>query len=108
MTNPSNIEKTVMRRVTRIRVLRALLSNAVLAVAVLGSSLWGIGRLVWVSKVFENGPQDLVGHAQYLFYAFVHTHLPVEVLTLLVLAALIVLARETARALTHLVIPAHA
>ena len=100
MTDISNIERVVMLRVRRARVLRALLSNTVLAAVVNVAALWGIGREVWVAKVFSNGPQDFFGHITYLFYAFEHTHLAVQLLTILVLAALTVLAREMARTIS--------
>jgi hypothetical protein len=103
----STIERTVMRRVRIVRVLRILFSNTVLAAVAATAALWGIGREVWVAKVFANGPHDFFGHAAYLVYAFEHTHLTVQLLSLITLAALITLARETARALSSLFIPAH-
>ncbi|MHB8860257.1 MAG: hypothetical protein ACYC48_00790 [Minisyncoccota bacterium] len=97
MTDISPIERVVMRRVHIIRVLRVIFSNAVLAAVAATAALWGIGREVWVAKVFANGPHDLVGQTRYLFYAFQHTHLAVQILSLITLAAFITLARETAR-----------
>lgn len=98
--NISNIERVVMKRVYRMRVLRALLSNTVLAAVAATAALWAIGREVWVARVFSNGPQDATGRTVYLFYAFLHTTFVVEVLSLVALAALIILARETARSLS--------
>jgi hypothetical protein len=60
-------------------------------------ALWGIGREVWVARVFANGPQDFIGHAFYLTYAFEHTRLVVQSLTLLTLASVIYIAREIGR-----------
>ncbi len=106
MNDISNIEKIVMQRIKRIRVLRAIFSNGALASFVLALALWGIGKEVWVSKVFANGPQDILGHLTYLAYAFTHTHLIVQILSLLTLTALIILAREVSRMLAHsLIIP---
>jgi hypothetical protein len=68
-------------------------------------ALWGIGREVWVAKVFTNGPQDFFGHLSYLTYAFVHTRLVVQGLVLLTIVSLVYLARETAHSLTRLVAP---
>ena len=106
MTNPSDIETRVMKRIKRARVLRVLFSNMVLAGVLATAAFWDIGKEVWVSKVLSNGPHDLLGHIQYLVYAFLHTRPSVEVLTLLALAATLVLARETARLFSGFLIPA--
>lgn len=108
MITPSSIETVVMKRVHRARVLRVLFSNTALAAVVAPAALYAIGREVWVAKVFANGPHDLVGHLEYLGYAFLHAHLSVEILSLTALAALVVLARETARSIATLIVPAHA
>jgi len=105
MSNQSNIERIVMRRVRAIRMLRPIISADVLAALVLVLALWGIGREVWVARVFANGPQDAIGHALYLAYAFEHTRIIVQMLTLTTATALIYLARETARVLPSLFAP---
>lgn len=97
MTNPSGIEQVVMKRVRRMRILLLILSTLVLAVLTAVAALWGIGREVWVARVFENGPQDFVGRIEYLGYAFTHTRLIVQALSVLTLGSLILLAREVAR-----------
>jgi hypothetical protein len=101
MTNfeQTDIEKIVMRRVYRIRMLRAILSSTVLAGLVLVAALWGIGREVWVAMVFQNGPQGFLAHALYLVYAFEHTRIIVQTLVLVCLASIVYLARETAKLL---------
>ena len=86
-----------MRRIYLIRMLRVIVSGSVAACLILLLSLWGIGREVWVAKVFTNGPQDFVGHLRYLLYAFSDTRISVQVLTLLTAASCIWLAREVAR-----------
>ncbi len=104
MTNDV-IKKNVMRRVRIIRVLRLIFSGATAAGLAIVGALWLIGREVWVAKVFSNGPQDLLGHTEYLGYAFMHTHLLVQALVLTVLAATLYLARATARALSAFFVP---
>ncbi len=99
MSNPSNIERTVMRRVHIISVFRFVLSGSVFAVFILILALWGIGREVWVAKILENGPIDFIGKFQYFFYAFDHTRLVVQALTLLTLASMVYLAREVTRSI---------
>ena len=104
----TTIENNVMRRVYRIRILYAVFSGVTASCFLFLLSLWGIGREVWVAAVFENGPQDLVGRAQYLFYAFLQTDLIVQVLCLVVLGSIIYLAYQTARLIASSLVPARA
>lgn len=97
MTEPSDIERVVLRRVRAIRTLRPIVSGATLALVLLAVALWGIGREVWVARVFDNGPRGLLGHTEYLAYAFEHTRVVVQALSLVVLAAGLYLARSAAR-----------
>ena len=101
----SNIEKNVMRRIHIIRVLQPIISSATVAAVVCVFALWGIGREVWVARVFTNGPQSFFGHSFYLVYAFEHTRLVVQSLVLLTLASLIYLAREVARVVSFIFTP---
>lgn len=101
----STIEKNVMRRVRIIRVLKPIISYSALAAVVCVLALWGIGREVWVARVFSNGPQSFIGHSLYLVYAFEHTRLVVQSLTLITLASAIYLAREVARAVSSIFTP---
>jgi len=93
----TDIELIVMRRVHLIRILRLIISTVVLAVLTAVAALWGIGREVWVARVFENAPSDVNGLLQFYTVAFAHTHIIVQALTLLTLASLIFLAREIIR-----------
>lgn len=97
MTEISDIERVVMRRVRTVRVLRPLVSAGALAALVLAVALWGIGREVWVAKVFANGPHGFFAHAGYLLYAFRHTRLLVQALVLAAAASALVFARAVAR-----------
>jgi hypothetical protein len=101
MTNNTmtNIEKNVMRRVRTIHTLRPLVSGGTLAALVCLLALWGIGREVWVARVFQNMPQtsDFANLATFWFAAFTHTRLLVQALALVCVASVIYLARETAR-----------
>lgn len=108
MNKQSSVERAVMRRIYTIRILRPLISSGTLAALVLVLALWGIGREVWVAKVFANGPQDFFGHLAYLGYAFGHTRLVVQALSLLTLAALIYTAREVARLIASVLSRTHA
>ena len=96
MTNPSLIEQTVMRRVRTIHRLRSFMSFGALASVVAVAALYGIGREVWVARVFENSPQDVIGRSLYLVYAFEHTRFVVQTLVVLTLASTMYLARLTA------------
>lgn len=98
----TNIEKNVMRRVRTIHLLRPVASGATASCLLLLLALWGIGREVWVGRVFENMPHsgDVVAIAQFYFSAFVNTQIIVQTLSLVTLGALVYLARETARLIT--------
>jgi len=99
MINETSIERTVMRRVRLIRILALVVSTATLAVLTALAALWGIGREVWVARVFENMPEasNLVALLAFWISAFFKTNLLVQVLTLLTLASLIFLLREAKR-----------
>lgn len=107
MNEQSNIERIVMRRVLLIRILRLVISTAVLAVLTTIAALWGIGKEVWVARVFENAPHNIGNLPNFYFAAFMHTHLIVQILTLLTLASLIYLAWETVRLIAHILTPTH-
>jgi hypothetical protein len=105
MNEQSNIEKNVMRRIYIIRMLKPIISSAALAAVVCVFALYGIGREVWVARVFTNGPQNVIGRSFYLVYAFEHTRIVVQSLVILTFASLIYLARETARAFSFIFTP---
>lgn len=81
----SRIEQQVMAGVGVIYAVRQLASMTALKLYICALSLYGIGRLVWVSHVFENWANvGLAGTAQFMASAVLNTHLPVQ-LTLAVL-----------------------
>ncbi len=100
MIEATTIEQNVMRRVRLIRILLLIVSTVTLAVLAGVAGLWGIGKEVWVAKVFENGPGGLFDRVEYLWYAFTHTRLIVQALVVLTLTSLLFLAREIARFFT--------
>lgn len=106
MNNASNIERTVMRRVRIIRVLRFFISNRAFAVLVFAVALWGIGREVWVARVLENAPTNLVDLLRFYLIAFIHTDIIVQTLFVLSFVSVIYLARETGRAVSSSFVPA--
>lgn len=103
----TNIEKNVMRRVHAIHALRPIVSMGALSIVIATVALWGIGREVWVARVFQNTPHSggLVSVAHFYIDAFDHTRLIVQALTLLTAASLVYLARETAQLTKNLVAP---
>jgi len=100
MTEQSDIEKNVMRRVRRIRILRMVISGVVFAMTAIILALYAIGREVWVARVFENGPQGTYGHILYLIYALEHTRFVVQILVLICVASFVFLVREAYRLFT--------
>ena len=97
MIDRSSIERTVMRRVRLIRILKLIISTVVLAVLTALAALWGIGREGWVAPVFQNAPDSLLDLLRFYFAAFTNTSLIVQALTILTLSSLLFLAYETIR-----------
>ena len=105
----TNIEKNVMRRIHIIHALRPVISLGALSVFVFVVALWGIGREVWVARVFENMPHgDVLALSRFSLAAFDHARLVVQALTLLTLASLLYLARETTRLISSALTPVRA
>ncbi|MDP3402330.1 MAG: hypothetical protein Q8S35_00015 [bacterium] len=100
MTPNSSVSRTVMRRVRILYGIRA--ATPVFAASFLFVlALWGIGREVWVAKVFENMSSyaDAPGMLSFLTSAFLNTDIVVQALSILALGALIWLARSFAIAI---------
>lgn len=110
MIEQSDIERVVMRRVHLLRILGLIISTGALAALTFVATLWGVGREVWVARVFQNMPpaSDLMSFARFWFATFVNTRLIVQVLTLFTLASFIYLIREIVRMLFLFFTPARA
>ena len=96
--NRSEIERIVMQRVHLVRALRFAISSSALSMLVSVLGLWGIGREVWVARVLQNAPANLLDLPRFYLAAFEHTRFLVQILILLTLTALLFVAREIARA----------
>lgn len=103
MTNPSDLERIVMRRVRLIRIFGLIVSTVVFAALTLITALWGIGREVWVVQVLKNAPTDLQQVPAFFIAAFTHTRFIVEVLAVLTLVSLGYLCSEVVRLTTSFV-----
>lgn len=101
----TTIEQNVMRQVRRIAILRIVISGGIFALSLGLIALYFLGREVWVARVFENGPQDLMGQALYLVYAFEHTRFVVQALVVICLGAAFYLAHEVRKLLLVLTPP---
>lgn len=101
----TNIEKIVMRRVHRIRVLRVIISGGVFAALLSVLLLWGIGREVWVAHVFQNAPTNFADIPNFYLAAFLNTRPLVQVLIFLTLASFIYFVRELARLVIGFFVP---
>ena len=98
----SKIEQQVMAGVGVVYAFRQLTGATALKLYVCALSLYGFGRLVWVSRVWENlahvGVQNSL---QFIFSAVLNTHLPVQI----ALAVLVVAGFGLVRDLTPLPVP---
>ena len=75
----------------------ALLPSVSNSLLLLLLTLYGIGRQVWVGRVFENAPESLATLPQFYLAAFLNTEFLVQLLALVTLASVLYLARATAR-----------
>ncbi|MGC9602274.1 MAG: hypothetical protein ABSE76_00815 [Minisyncoccia bacterium] len=112
MNNPktiSPIERQVMANVGAIYFARALTGTTALKVYAFILSMWVVGRLVWVSKVFANfitvEKGGLAAMSNFVLAALEHTHLGVQLALLVAAVALVSLAIDTVRKLSE---PTHA
>src|SRR3989344_7112396 len=96
----SLLKRNVMRRVRTIHAIRPFVNAMTLAALVASAALYGIGREVWVAKVLENSPTDIVSATLFLASPFSETELIVQALSVLVLVSVVYLARETAKLIT--------
>lgn len=103
----TNIEKVVMRRIRLIRILGLIISTVTLAVLALVFALWGIGKEVWVARVFQNAPADFVNLPNFFISAFGNTRLIVQILAILTFASFVYLARATLRAIYSIIPSSH-
>lgn len=105
MDNETPIERIVMRRIHLIRVLRLIISTVVLAILSFVAALWGIGKEVWVARILENAPRDFAGLLHFYIVAFLHTHIIVQMLTVLTLGSFLYLIVELARLVSDFFAP---
>ncbi len=98
--NQSPIELRVMRRIRLIRLLGLIISTVTLAVLTLVLALWGIGKEVWVARVFQNAPADITQVPNFFLNAFGHARLIVQLLSIITFCAFLYLARATIRAIS--------
>lgn len=97
----STIQTQVMAGVAVIRAIRVLLGPVALKIYAIILSLWGIGRLVWVSKVVENfftaEKAGISAAFNYFLVALEHTHLGVQVMLLIAACAFVSLLADAVR-----------
>jgi hypothetical protein len=97
MESSNNLRRNVMRRVRFAHAVRPFLSNAAGAFALLGISLYFLGREVFVAQVFRNMPSDFAAVLRFVEAAFLNTTVMVQILTVLAALAGLWLIRECAR-----------
>jgi hypothetical protein len=96
----SNIERIVMQRVHLIRALRVAISSGTLSFLVSLLGVWGLGREVWVARVLQNAPKNLLDIPNFYLSAFIHTHIIVQATIVVTVLALLYVAWEIARAIS--------
>lgn len=101
----STIKDKVMNRVRTVSLARPFVSTGVLSLVILFVALVGIGREVWVARVFENVPTWTDADVLITFFvsAFVSTSFVVQSLVIVAGAGAILLARESAQLMRTLI-----
>src|SRR3989338_7678763 len=97
----SKIEQQVMAGVEVVYAFRQLTGATALKLYVCALSLYGIGRLVWVSHVFQNWANvGLQGSLEFVSAAIINTHLPVQIVLLVLAITALSLIRDLTRLTT--------
>jgi hypothetical protein len=98
----SKISQQVMASVAVIYAARKASGPTALKLYTLMLSIWGIGKLVWVSKVFENflvaGKSGMTALSNYLLVALEHAHISVQLTLAVFIIAGVWLLLDLARA----------
>jgi len=98
----SKIEQQVMASVGTIYLGRKLASATALKLYTLVAAAYALVQFTWVHKVFANWAHvGLAGSWQFVTYAVLHTHLPVQIALVVLAVAGISLVRDMARSLGH-------
>jgi hypothetical protein len=108
---PSKIEQKVMASVGTIYTARILTGTMALEIYALVLSIWAIGRLAWVAKVFANfalvEKAGFASTANFVVSALEHAHLGVQIALVVAAAACIALVRDFAITLRQSQTPAY-
>ncbi len=98
-TTNSRIKSVVLRRARFIHTVRPLVSGTALALALVLVSVYSISREVWVARVIENmpSPANVAAFWRFIEVAFLNTSFAVQVLSVLLVAGTIWVARDVAR-----------
>jgi len=99
-----------MRRVHTIHFLQSPVTTLALTATIFGLSTWGIGREVWVARVFQNMPSlgDWNAVLRFALSAFLDTRFIVQALSIIALGALVWLVANIARLLSESITPQQA
>lgn len=101
----TDIERVVMKRIKRVRLIKPFLSNAAIAIYILAIALVGLGRQVMLSRVLQNEPHSFFKMPFFYLAAFDHADMVVQVLTLLALAAMLYLVRAAVLTTSRTIAP---
>jgi len=98
----SNITQKVMASVLVIYLARKATGPTALKCYILLLSLWGMGRLVWVSKIVENfstvAQSGVLAVGNFMLVAVEHAHISVQLTLAVILVAGVWLLLDLARA----------
>lgn len=100
MTN-SRIKSVVLQRARFVHSIRPLISDTLLVFVLMLISVYCISREVWVARVLENmpSPAHLAAFWRFVEAAFLNTSFAVQILSVLLVAGTIWVARSMAEKL---------
>lgn len=100
MENPNALRKSIMMRVYTLFVLRHLTSEKALGAFLVVSSLYVLGRFVFVAEVVKNilGVHGVSSFFAYVVDAVTHTDMVVQATLLLIALGIVLIVRDTLRA----------
>ena len=103
-TTNTRIKHIVLRRARFIRAVRPLFSSTVLALSIVLVSLYALAQKVWLAHVVANMPaaSDVFALLHFFESALMNTSFAVQVLSLMLAAGVVWIARDVASVVTRL------
>ena len=90
-----------MRSIYTVHILKRVMQPMLIKGGALAGLLWSLGALVWVARIFENLPSDLLGAARYMLHAFIQTEVLVQLVSVAIVMVACWMVYDMVRILSH-------